>query len=100
MRARLCISLYNFRTSSGTSAGDFTVFEDTVFSATLRSIIRLVGLRDRAFEPVDSVTEEIDDIGRSMSSLPMYSPSDALGVGVHSGIFASCRAGVGTGGVA
>ncbi|ORY01904.1 hypothetical protein BCR34DRAFT_667820 [Clohesyomyces aquaticus] len=84
---------YLFRTS----AGDLTVLEETVFSAILISIIRLVGLRDRAFELVDSVTEDIEDSGRSRSSLSMYGGSDAPVFGAHSGMFVSCRTGAGTG---
>jgi hypothetical protein len=71
--------------------GDFTVFRATVLSATRRSTIRLVGLRDRAFESVDSVT---DDAGRSMSSLSISSsPSNTLGI--DAGIAVSSRAGTG-----
>jgi hypothetical protein len=79
------------RTSSGTSVGDFTLTEITFFSATRRSIDRLVGLRDRAFEPADSVT---DDAGQSTSSLSVSSLSSGV-LGVNVGIFVLSRTGIG-----
>jgi hypothetical protein len=73
------------------------VFKDTVFSATLRSIIRLVGLRDRAFKPVDSVTEDEINIGLFISSLLLYLLLDALGARVYTGTTVSWRARAGRG---
>jgi hypothetical protein len=68
--------------------GNFTVFEITVFSATRRSIIRLVGLHDRAFEPVDPVTDD------ATSSLSVSSLSSGV-LGVNIGMLVLSRIGIG-----